>query len=185
MLNIGLRLEMHAGERPADRGSPVNKHVRLKIRRLRLRQGLSSKEAARRSSMPESSYSALENGRSKINLDALLRILIVLEAKVTDVFPSSQADLLSTPDENGCSYILQAVRPAEKRARRGIAAELAAGQPGMTIKALAEAMGCHPSALSHARRRLKERLSSSPGLRRQLEECRKRLRTAGEEAVCD
>ena len=65
----------------------VNRYVGERLRRMRVARGLKVQEIARRAGLPPSSYSCLEGGWYNINLDNLFRILQVLEANVTSVWP--------------------------------------------------------------------------------------------------
>ena len=65
----------------------VNNYVSHRLREIRVRRKLTSKEVARRMGIPQGSYSALENGWYKISLDNLFRILQALKADVAEVWP--------------------------------------------------------------------------------------------------
>ena len=70
---------------------------------------MTSQEVARRSGIAPGSYSCLENGWYKINLDNLFRILQVLKADVIEVWPSADADQSNVIDD---SYLQDVVRDA-------------------------------------------------------------------------
>lgn len=69
--------------------SLVNEFVCRNIRRLRTERGISVLEAARRTGIPASSYSCLEHGRYKLNLDNLFRILQAFHSSISDVWPTA------------------------------------------------------------------------------------------------
>lgn len=70
------------------RPSPVNDYVASRLREIRLGKGLLSGDVARRASIPPGSYACMENGYYRVNLDSLLRVLMVLEADIDDVWPA-------------------------------------------------------------------------------------------------
>lgn len=70
------------------RSYSINDMVRKKIREIRLSKRLGVSELAAKAGLPLSSYASMENGDYKINLDNLFRILGVLEADITDVWPA-------------------------------------------------------------------------------------------------
>ncbi|HEV8131299.1 MAG TPA: helix-turn-helix transcriptional regulator, partial [Acidobacteriota bacterium] len=69
----------------------VNEFVRQKLRKLRLAKNIGVKQMAAYLGIPCSSYACMESGFYKINLDHLFRILGVLEADITEVWPAETA----------------------------------------------------------------------------------------------
>ncbi len=70
----------------------INNYVGHRLREIRVTRKLTSQEVARQAGIAPGSYSCLENGWYKINLDNLFRILQVLKAEVTDVWPRPQIE---------------------------------------------------------------------------------------------
>ncbi len=73
-------------------GIRVNDIVRKRLRRLRLAKNIRITQINRQAGIPCSSYSDMEAGVYKINLDNLFRILGVLEADINDVWPGETLD---------------------------------------------------------------------------------------------
>ncbi|MEE8584972.1 MAG: helix-turn-helix transcriptional regulator [Acidobacteriota bacterium] len=65
----------------------VNDYVAHRLREIRVKRKLNSKEVARRTGIAPDSYSYLEDGWHKISLDNLFRILQALKADVAEVWP--------------------------------------------------------------------------------------------------
>ena len=65
----------------------VNRYVGYRIQKLRRQRALTSLEVARRAGLSPGSYSCLENGWYRINLDNLFRIIQVLDVQVSEVWP--------------------------------------------------------------------------------------------------
>lgn len=66
---------------------PINNFVCKNLRRIRIGKGIKVLDVARKTGIPASSYSCLEWGRYKLNLDNLFRILHAIGADITDVWP--------------------------------------------------------------------------------------------------
>lgn len=66
---------------------PINNFVCKNLRQIRIGKGIKVLEVAKKTGIPASSYSCLEWGRYKLNLDNLFRILHAIEADITDVWP--------------------------------------------------------------------------------------------------
>lgn len=66
----------------------INDFVRRKLRRLRLARGISGKDFAAQLGIPRSSYMSMETGAYNIKLDHVFKALAVLEADITEVWPS-------------------------------------------------------------------------------------------------
>ena len=82
------------GEEMSDKArskGTINNYVAHRIRELRMARKVTSQEMARRTGIAPGSYSCLENGWYKINLDNLFKILQALGAKVVEVWPQSQS----------------------------------------------------------------------------------------------
>ena len=69
----------------------INNRVRHKLRELRLARKVSVQELARRVGIPCSSYACMEGGFYNISLDYLFRILGVLDADISEVWPIETA----------------------------------------------------------------------------------------------
>ncbi|HSR67539.1 MAG TPA: helix-turn-helix domain-containing protein [Acidobacteriota bacterium] len=95
------------------RAHPVNAFVCTSIRRLRQARGLAIERVAERSGIPPGSYSCLETGRYRLNLENLYRILAALDADIGDVWPQRPGDRKSSPE--GPPQVEEAVRQAELR----------------------------------------------------------------------
>ena len=72
-----------------NRLNPVNRYICAVIRRTRHAKGLTVEEMARRTGIPLGSYSSLETGRYRMNLENLFRIINVLGLTITEVWPNS------------------------------------------------------------------------------------------------
>lgn len=97
---------------------PVNTFVAKRIRALRQERGLDIRAVARRAGIPQGSYSCLETGRYRLNLENLFRILQVLDAPVSDVWPDTAGVPRSEPVDHG--YLTRAIAAAESRLPRKI-----------------------------------------------------------------
>ena len=95
----------------------INNYVAHRIRELRMERKITSQEMARRTGIAPGSYSCLENGWYKINLDNLFKILQALGAKVTEVWPQTRSTPQDRIDE---SYLHRAVSEAMESAPRQI-----------------------------------------------------------------
>ncbi len=78
----------------------INNYVAHRIRELRMARKITSQEMARRTGIAPGSYSCLENGWYKINLDNLFKILQALGAKVVEVWPQTRSAPGKRIDEN-------------------------------------------------------------------------------------
>lgn len=87
----------------------INDYVGHRLQKIRKARGLSCSETARRAGIPAGSYSCLENGWYRISLDNLFRILQVLKAEVTDIWPAVDGSLKEPIDSDS---VLAAVRQA-------------------------------------------------------------------------
>lgn len=91
---------------------PVNAFVCTSIRRLRQARGLAIERVAERSGIPAGSYSCLETGRYRLNLENLYRILAALDAEIGDVWPQPPRGQRSAHQP---PRVEEAVREAELR----------------------------------------------------------------------
>jgi transcriptional regulator with XRE-family HTH domain len=66
----------------------VNDHVRRRLRQLRNRKKIGIREIAAGTGIAFSSYCCMEGGHYNISLDHLFRILGVLDADISEVWPS-------------------------------------------------------------------------------------------------
>ncbi len=74
----------------------INEFVRNKLRKLRLAKKLTLTQLAAQAGLPYSSYACMESGFYNINLDNLFRILDVLGADISEVWPTETAGLQAT-----------------------------------------------------------------------------------------
>ena len=74
----------------------INEFVRSKLRKLRLAKSLTLTQLAAQAGLPYSSYACMESGFYNINLDNLFRILDVLGADISEVWPTETAGLPAT-----------------------------------------------------------------------------------------
>lgn len=91
----------------------VNRYVGERLRRLRVARGIKVQEIARRAGLPPSSYSCLEGGWYNINLDNLFRILQVLEADVTAVWPGGNLIPGGVVDDHAVADLLEQARASQ------------------------------------------------------------------------
>ncbi|HSR53353.1 MAG TPA: helix-turn-helix domain-containing protein [Acidobacteriota bacterium] len=88
----------------------INNYVAHRLREIRTAKKLSSQEVARRTGIATGSYSCLENGWYRINLDNLFKILHALDTEVTEVWPRPKDEGQDGPiDED---YLKKTVRKA-------------------------------------------------------------------------
>ena len=66
---------------------PINNFICKNLRQIRINKGIKVLEIAKKTGIPASSYSCLEWGRYKLNLDNLFRILYAIGADITHVWP--------------------------------------------------------------------------------------------------
>ncbi len=110
----------------------VNDFVRSRIRELRLSKHLRVADVARRAGIPFGSYSCLETGKYRLNMDTLCRILLALEAPISDVWPTAGCGVPAVVDE---VFIAAMVREAEEKARQ------ARVEPADLLQAVARTYG--------------------------------------------
>lgn len=68
----------------------TNTHARQQIRRLRLARGWTQRELALAAGISPSSLGCLETGFYRLNLDTLYRLVLALDADITEVWPSAK-----------------------------------------------------------------------------------------------
>lgn len=98
--------------RPEDHRNPVCAWVMHRIREIRLSKRMTVNEVAYKAGVPLGSYSCLETGRYRPNLEVLFRLLSVLGIQITEVWPESSGATNGTVTD-------QAVRDAIRRAAEG------------------------------------------------------------------
>ncbi len=106
------------------KGRTVNNYVAHRLRQIRVERGLTSSELAQRTGSALGSYSCLENGWYKINIDNLFKILQALQAKVTEVWPETEGG----DGPINMEYIQQAVEQALVQIPRKLQLERRAGE---------------------------------------------------------
>ncbi len=79
---------MGTSKKSRRRTNAINNFARKAIRRLRIARGIRVQDMADRTGIPLGSYSCLETGYYRINLENLSRIVHVLGVPVTEVFPT-------------------------------------------------------------------------------------------------
>lgn len=65
----------------------INDFIRQRLKKLRLTRKIGMQRLAREAGIPYSSYACMESGQYGIRLENLSRILAVLRAEITDVWP--------------------------------------------------------------------------------------------------
>ena len=94
------------------RDRSVNRHIRQRLRELRKRKMIGAQRLAEAAGIPVSSYSCLESGYYNISVDCLYRILGVLEADITEVWPS-EVSTDASPDSQRYLRRIQEFRVAD------------------------------------------------------------------------
>ncbi len=89
----------------------VNQFVAENLRTIRIAKGMKVQEVARRAGLAYSSYSCLEGGWYKINLDNLFRILLALDTDVSEVWPNGWISRLDDAAIEGLLDQARAQRP--------------------------------------------------------------------------
>ena len=88
----------------------VNDFICANIRRIRIDKGLRVQDIAARSGIPLGSYSCLETGRYRLNLENLFRILHVLGADISQIWPGSVSEAREQVDDR---FVRETVRAAQ------------------------------------------------------------------------
>ncbi len=184
----------------------VNQFVAENLRTIRIAKGMRGQDVARRAGLADSSYSCLEGGWYRINLDNLFRILLVLDADVSEVWPKGLISRIDDaaieglldqaraqrPPEISVQDVLNAVssvyeidfetlasrsRKRELSEARMVAAILVKEIPQLSLTKLADRLGVHLSTLSHRVKRNQVKTQTDPALVSRIEACRKILLT--------
>lgn len=92
--------------------NPINEFICATIKRIRVEKGLRIQDVASRSQIPVGSYSCLEAGRYRINLENLFRIIHVLGVSIVDVWPGGVSEQAMLVDDG---FIAEKIDEAEKR----------------------------------------------------------------------
>ena len=95
---------------------PINNFVCKNLRQIRMGKGIKVLEVAEKTGIPASSYSCLEWGRYKLNLDNLFRILHSIGADITDVWPMANTKTSRVVDSKHIEKVLREsaeLRPPE------------------------------------------------------------------------
>ena len=92
---------------------PANNYVARKLRSIRMARGMTYQEAASRAGIPLSSYSCLERGWYKINVDQFYRMVRALGIGPEEVWPSGNGELARNGD--GRQPLEQAVQQAGRQ----------------------------------------------------------------------
>lgn len=77
------------------------------LKALRLQRGWNLAEVSRRSGLPVSSLSKVENGKMELTLDKLMRVSVALDADIAGLFSAPSAQFAST-ESNGRRSITRA-----------------------------------------------------------------------------
>ncbi len=93
--------------------SVINNYVGDCIRQIRIAKEIKVQDIARHAGIPASSYSCLEGGRYKINLDNLFRILQALDADITDVWPTGDVNSVDVIGEEEMQQVVDAAMQAK------------------------------------------------------------------------
>lgn len=120
---------------------PINEFVTEQIRRLRQEVGIGIAEMARRSGIPQGSYSCLETSRYRMNLENLFRVLQILDVPITEVWPA--ADDVEKPATGiDAPYVRTYLHSARARLKEPLSIEeivgLVCAGYGVTPEALGE-----------------------------------------------
>lgn len=99
--------------RTAKATSVINNYVGDCIRQIRIAKEIKVQDIAKHAGIPASSYSCLEGGRYKINLDNLFRILQALDAHITDVWPHGDVEGADIIDEDQMQAVVDAAMQAK------------------------------------------------------------------------
>lgn len=95
---------------------PINNFVCKNLRQIRIGKGVKVLDVARKTGIPASSYSCLEWGRYKLNLDNLFRILHAIDAQITDVWPMAGTTAAAIVDNDHIQRVIEQseeLRPPE------------------------------------------------------------------------
>lgn len=122
----------------------VNDFVRLRIRELRMTKQLRVRDVARRAGIPMGSYSCLEAGRYRLQLDSLCRILLALEASITEVWPAGPVSVPALIDDDMIQQLVGEAYEKERQARV---------QPADLLSAVARVYGLSTAELYGKSRR--------------------------------
>lgn len=93
--------------------SVINNYVGDCIRQLRIAKEIKVQDIAKHAGIPASSYSCLEGGRYKINLDNLFRILQALGADIRDVWPTGTIRDVDVIGEDEMQNVVDAAMQAK------------------------------------------------------------------------
>lgn len=93
--------------------SVINNYVGDCIRQIRIAKEIKVQDIARHAGIPASSYSCLEGGRYKINLDNLFRILQALDADISDVWPTGDVNSVDVIGEEEMQQVVDAAMQAK------------------------------------------------------------------------
>jgi transcriptional regulator with XRE-family HTH domain len=94
--------------------NPVNDFVAHAIRQIRLERGLKAQDISRLAGIPQGSYSCLEQGRYRLNLDVLMRILEALQVDIGQVWPQARPRT-KRPEQVTRSWVRQLVRESARQ----------------------------------------------------------------------
>ena len=184
----------------------VNQFVAENLRTIRIAKGMRGQDVAQRAGLADGSYTCLEGGWYKINLDNLFRILWVLDTDVSEVWPNGWISRIDDaaikglldqaraqrPPEISVQDVLNAVssvyeidleilvsrsRKRELSEARMVAAILVKEIPQLSLREVADRLGVHTSALSHQIKRMQEKAKTDPALVSRIEACRRMLLT--------
>ncbi|HSR67127.1 MAG TPA: helix-turn-helix transcriptional regulator [Acidobacteriota bacterium] len=95
----------------------INDYVGHRLQQIRKSRKMTSAEVARRAGIPPGSYSCLENGWYRMNLDSLFRILQVLKADIRQVWPRADKSPKGVVDEE---FLVEATRQSMRRQPREV-----------------------------------------------------------------
>ncbi len=121
----------------------VNDFICANIRRIRIDKGLRVQDIAARAGIPLGSYSCLETGRYRLNLENLFRILHVLGADISQVWPGSVSEAREWVDDR---FIRETVRAAKAGRPRNLSLD-------DIVAAVCEIYGISEKALTSPSRR--------------------------------
>lgn len=120
-------------------GDCVSQYVADRIREIRQKKGLRVADVSLLSGIPAGSYSCLETGRYRINLDNLLRVLLALRVDIREVWP--QVGTSNGDRRIDQTFVEEAIRMERRRAAR---TEITVED---VVRAVADAFGMRMEAL--------------------------------------
>ena len=86
-----------------------------RLREIRKSRGFSQQDVAEQMGLPQSNLSRIENGKQRLNLSVLARILSIYQMTLDDFFSGQDADRPVGQQEARILTLYRSLSPAEKR----------------------------------------------------------------------